>query len=568
MNTLHKLLKITGAICLSCICLTSKADPKLMTLKELQTFLNEQCKEGCKNLKDIRERIKAGNSKGFAPTYNEEKNFYSYGVPKEFSENFKGITRVEYNADGEPTVIETVNGLESEVSDALQFIPCENTPFRQYIGERFSGRTSAECLNKISKEFTAEELKTRGVTDADTKKYGIASVREITFDSILSGFFNKEEASRARAWFSHSEELDKAIDAYVNKAMFLKSVTYRRKDTCIDLITESSPSDLTFKIGEKAQQPNEYEVDFVYKVSGEQCKVMQEILANSLKNLLRYKNGKEKVILLLLLDEKTQSEFQLKWVHEDRNHGEYYGYKNWILLNFETSGFAALSHEIGHYLQTHLGLDEDLKTYSEFQQYLKGYQTVFAKELLLLKPGNTETNEKIHIPSGVQCAISSFYDNPHLFDPEICFNEFSRKDLFFHWQLASRWSNRHEVSNILGIYFSAKTIYVCALSDIRELKSIRYGHELRDTHYRHLKDLNGEYWQKFETSEAQTVFENIVAEAAEQKPSVDVLKLLCQLHKRPGDENKVKDLFDYDEKSSLAQCLSHFKDFRTADENG
>ena len=191
MNTLHKLLKITGAICLSCICLTSKADPKLMTLEELQTFLDKQCQEGCKNLKDIRERIKAGNSKGFAPTYNEEKNFYSYGVPKEFSENFKGITRVEYNADGEPTFIETVNGWQSKVSEALQFIPSEGTLFRQYIEERFSKKTSAECLDNISKELTIEELETRGVTDADMKKYGIASVREITSDSILSGFFSE-----------------------------------------------------------------------------------------------------------------------------------------------------------------------------------------------------------------------------------------------------------------------------------------------------------------------------------------------------------------------------------------
>ena len=381
-------------------------------------------------------------------------------------------------------------------------------------------------------------------------------------------FYLVSLANRARTWFSHPEELDKAIDAYVSKAMFLKSVAYRRKCTRIDLITEKSPSDSTFKIREEVQQPNEYEVDFVYKVSGEQCKVMQEILANSLKDLLCCKNGKEKVILLLLLDEKTQSEFQLKWVHKDRNHGEYYGYKNWILSNFETSGFAALSHEIGHYLQTYLGLDKDLKTYSEFQQYLKGYQTKFAKELLLLKPGNTETNEKIHIPSGVQCSISGFYGNPHMFDSKICFNEFSRKDLFVHWQLASRWNNRHEISNVLGIYFSAKTIYVCALSDIRELKSVRYGHDFRNVCYKYLKNPNGEYWQKFEALEQQTAFESIVAEAAEQKPSVDVLKLLCKLHKRPGDENKVINLFDYDKEGFCAQYLSHFKDFRTADENG
>ena len=566
MQTITKLLKITGTLCLSCICFTSKAEPKILTLEELRILLDQQCQQGCLILKDIREKIKVGNLKGFAPTYNEAENSYSYSIPKEFSENFKGVTRVEYNADGEPTVIETVNRLASEVSEALQFIPLEDTSFRQYIGERFSKKTSAECLNSVSKELTAKELETRGVTDADMKKYATASVREITFDSILSGFFNKEEASRARAWFSYPEELDKAIDAYVNKAMFLKSVTYLRKETCIDLVTESSPNDSTFKIREKAQQSSKYESDFVYKVSGEQRERMKAILANDLKNLLRYKNGKEKVILLLLLDEKTRSEFQLKWVYEDGNYGEYNNHKNWILSDFKTIGLKFLSHEIGHYLQTHLGLDKDLKTYSEFQQYLKGYQTKFAKELLLLEPIKPKTNEEISIPYGISNDIAAFYGNSHLSDSKICFHRLSEKGLFVGWQLASRWSNSHEVSNMLGIYFSAKTIYVCALSDIRELKSVCYGHDSRNTKYSYLKDLNGEYWQKFETSEAQTVFENIVAEAAEQKPSVDVLKFLCRLHKRPWDENKVVNLFDYDEEGFLAQYLPYLRDFKAADE--
>lgn len=298
MHTLHKLLKITGAICLSCICLTSEANPKIRTLEEIHELLDRQCEEGQKTLQEIEKKIEEGNQKGFAPTYNETGNCYSYSIPKEFSENFKGITRVEYNADGEPVVIETVN---LAVLDALQFIPCEDTPFVQYIGKRFSGKTSTECLGRISKELAAKELKTRGITDTDTERYEIASVREITFDSILSGFFNKEEADKARVWFLNSEELNKAIDAYVNKAMFLRIVTYRRKDACIDWVVETSPNDLAFKIRKKAQQPNEYEPGFVYEVSGERRKMMKQILADGLKDLLRYKNGKEKVILLLLL---------------------------------------------------------------------------------------------------------------------------------------------------------------------------------------------------------------------------------------------------------------------------
>jgi hypothetical protein len=259
---------------------------------------------------------------------------------------------------------------------------------------------------------------------------------------------------------------------------------------------------------------------------------------------------------------------QLKWVHEDEQHGEYNNHKNWILSDFKTIGLKFLSREIGHYLQSHLGLDKDLKTYSEFREAFEDYKTKFAKELLLLEPTKKETNEEINIPDGISCDIALFYDNPHLSDPRICFHRFSEKDLFAHWQLASRWDNRHEISNILGIYFgSAKTIYICALSDIQELKSVRYGHDAGNARYKYLKDPNGEYWQEFESPEAQSAFENIVAETAEQKPSVEVLKLLCKLHKRPGDENKVINVFDYKNKESfLAQCLPYLQDFKAADE--
>ena len=217
MNTLHKLLKITGAICLSCICLTSKADPKLMTLEELRTFLNEQCKEGCRNLKDIREKIEAGNSKGFAPTYDKAKNFYSYGVPKEFSENFKGITHVEYNENGEPTVIKTVNGGSLEIGDVLNPM---GSRFGSYIREKFPEETPTARLKRISKELTTKELKKRGVTDAEGELLGGALICEITFDSILgSDFFDDTRRGKGESWFKNQEELEKAIDSYADKLL-------------------------------------------------------------------------------------------------------------------------------------------------------------------------------------------------------------------------------------------------------------------------------------------------------------------------------------------------------------
>lgn len=570
MNALYRLPRIIGTVCLSCVCLTSKADPKILTLEELREFLDQQCTEATEKLEAIREKIKEGNARGFAPTYDKEENSYSYNVPSEFSEKFKGITHIEYNTDGEPTLIETVNGWTSGMSEVLQIFPSENTPFRQYIRKRFFGKTSAECLDSVSKKLTEEELKARGIADADRERYEIDSVREITFDSILSGFFDKNAQIKGRTWVEDSGKLSEAIDAYANQAMFSKPVTCRRKNTHIDLVTETSSNSSTFKIREEARQSDEYEADFFYRVSGERRERMKQVLAGCLKGLLRYKNGKEKVILLLLLDEKTQSDFKLKWMHESKRYGEYDAHKNLILFDFEAIGCKALSHEIGHYLQTHLGLHQDLKTNDEFCEAFKGYQTKFAKELLLLEPTEPKTAQEISVPSGLSCDIAVFYDNPHLSDPQICFRRFSEQDLFVHWQLVSRWDNIHEPSNILGVYFhhSQKTIYVCALSDIRELKSVRYGHDPRNARLWYLKDPNGEYWEKFETPEAQTAFENIVLEAADQKPSTDALKFLCKLHKRSGDENKVVNLFDYDQESFLTQCLSYLLDFRTPMNNG
>ena len=171
------------------------------------------------------------------------------------------------------------------------------------------------------------------------------------------------------------------------------------------------------------------------------------------------------------------------------------------MSDFETNGFKrCLSHEVGHYLQTHLGLHQDLKTNDEFLSLFKGYQMKFAKELLLTGPTRPKTNTEIYIPGGLLSDIAFFYGNPH-FTSNIHFDQLSEKDLFVHWQLVSRWHDNHEISNMLGVYFdaAASKIYIHALSDFREYKSvIFYGHEICNIQYKYLKNSNGEYWQKFE----------------------------------------------------------------------
>ena len=239
VHALLKLLKITCAICLLCVCQTTKAELKILTLEKLRELLDQKSAEDTKTLEAIRDKVKTGNQNGFAPTYNEAENSYSYDVLEKFSEKFKGITHVEYNAESEPTVIETVNGLSPEASEALQFIPRENTPFRQYIGKRFFGKKSASCLDKISKELTAEQLKARGITDTEKDLLEGASVREITFDLILeSDFFDDARRNKGRLWFSNREELEKTIDVYVKKALFFFFSKYNNGDIRINVTTE------------------------------------------------------------------------------------------------------------------------------------------------------------------------------------------------------------------------------------------------------------------------------------------------------------------------------------------
>jgi hypothetical protein len=156
---------------------------------------------------------------------------------------------------------------------------------------------------------------------------------------------------------------------------------------------------------------------------------LREKIKSSLKNMLLYKNGKEKVILLLLLDEATPKKHRLKWGCDDDNTNGSYQPNNCITSNLLGEQWCFLSHEIGHYLQMHFGL----------VQTSENYQTKFAKELLLLN--NAYPENPMPIPSEMR-EVASMIDGSlfWLFDKDYfaCPEHLSLNEIFGCVQLLSR----------------------------------------------------------------------------------------------------------------------------------
>jgi hypothetical protein len=201
-------------------------------------------------------------------------------------------------------------------------------------------------------------------------------------------------------------------------------------------------------------------------------------------------------------------------------------------LEDEYDAWCDFSHEVDHYLQEHLGLE----------QIYEDYRNSFAQKLLLLENPNTKENSKTFIiPNSLRDSLAEFGT---LIDPVP--EKLTEKELFSRWQLRSRWTSADEISNILGIYFARTRgkIYICALSDIREFKYIRYGHSVGDCCYNKYKKADE---SQFKCKEDQDVFENIVKKAASRKPDEETLKVLLKLHEQNPD---TMEIVDYRNKSS------------------
>ena len=507
-----------------------------MTLSKLKSYLQKSLEEDTKNIEKVRKELgkscifQVKSKKTVTEDGSTLNGLYSEEAKKAgLNEKFSGITNVQFNKNDEPIYIETLNVFS--LSYKYNF---ENQNFLLWIGKKrwIEKERRFENTEKRLEAFSKPLSGDQSAEVEEAKKYSISSVSEITFASILdSGFFTDEQRKKAKEWLDDNNKLNKAIDNYAaNYPYIQKKVVCEHKNTRIDVVSSQTPDSFIVTEG-IPEDPNFIELSYlILKKAGEASKT-EERIKTLLKGMLPFQNGKEKVILLLLLDEATPKEDRLKWIHEKDCFGFYDAFSNAIVFDSNKST-KFLSHEIGHYLQIHLGL---CQTFDD-------YQTPFARELLQLE--NNQTEDLISIPKYFRENMedrSDPFSSQQANNPFKCPEQLSAKKFFEYFQLMIRWRSAFEISNILGVYFKNNTLYLNALSDIRELKRVRYTHNAKiqpndDSSFRYK---GGE--------KNQSLFLSVVKEAFSKPVPTKVLGLLCRLHGRKDAEDvKIFCDFDYD----------------------
>ena len=502
--------KIIGCIGLS-VALWHTPHGQAFTLKQINAYLEACRTESIQNLEALLKQEEK-RSDLFVKATNTE-------YIRKFLEDYRNKKNVYYDGNGD-FVIETVN-LNNSPFELL-------APFLTYQKQKrddWKQNQKVNPLDAVSEKLSADTLKQRGADIAEMKQYGIKNVREITFESILkSPFFSKEQREKGAKWFKHSDALKVAVQKYAERCAPLHrqqaNIKISLKNTYIYTNNKGHIQTLT--------EPDKTVLisDCLFaQISESEAVGLKQKIQSCLKRMLDFKNGREKVILFLLLDEATPSGIRCKWVWDGRNgkSSAFEETSNAFLCNSDDIAWS-LSHEIGHYLQTHLGL----------QQTFDDYQNSFAQELLLLK-NNLPNNAMFTIPEIIQKEVSQFdgASYPQMLSAKACFE---------YCQLIARWKSWHEISNILGVYFKSDTLYVHALSDIRELKRIRYGHNAK---------IGTEAIAKgctlLKDENTKQAFTSICNEAFGKSATTEALGLLCRLHGRASEdaENVVCD-FDYD----------------------
>ena len=135
-----------------------------------------------------------------------------------------------------------------------------------------------------------------------------------------------------------------------------------------------------------------------------------------------------------------------------------------------------------------------------------------------------------------------------------------------YWQLYARWGSKHEISNILGVYFEKdpQTIYINTLSDIQGLQRVRYGHEYRPTAYNRfclnmILNKKSDELKKFKEQGGLSV----IIDANRKKINPKVLHLLCKLHKREFNG----DYLDYagvKKKDDIAKMRCYVSEYKSS----
>ena len=422
------------------------------------------------------------------------------------------------------------------------------TPFSRYQKEKWETwrkNKKGNPLDIFSQKLSEDELRKRYINIEEVKKLGILSVREITFDSILeSDFFNDDQRKLANTWLNDEQALQKEIETYVTRCTFWDRNFFDKL-----IITNTSFENTTSQLVEYIPYP------FLKPANEGEVAGLRQKTELGLKNMLSRKNGKEKVILFLLLDKNTPKNARAKWrYHSDKNKrlGRYTREDNLFSFIDDVDGMKALSHEIGHFLQEHLG----------FRQTFEDYRTPFAKKLLLLENDYTE-NDIFNMPQYIQNVLRKFCDHKSIetgeeYTPNL--KQLSKKTCFEYFQLTARWRKSCEISNMLGVYFKGNTLYINTLSDFPEYNVIFYGHEYK---------INDESVKKIRSKlgdeKTEKAFSDICKTACEKSVPTKMLKLLCRLH----NGNNSKDIvypniacpFDYQNRDGLKEELDSYGDF-------
>ena len=343
MQTITKLLKITGTLCLSCICWTSNAEPKNLTLEELRAFLKKEIKPSVSWF--IEEA-----------SLSEELRKLGQKTIDLYRTLQGAIETVEYNTNNEPTVIQILGPVDSDLE-----------PLHSSLGEIIDVARGVRLAHKyekglgvkddISRQVSKKALKQYGVTDEKLNLLGNGSVYEITLDSILSSrWFNKEMQKKGKDFF---ENFLKTVYTYTDNVTILKEIPVVVKEQRYGLKYEEEE--------DRVQETWNYQnssTNIVYKLSDSQFEKMQEQLNRQLEASREDYKKRAAVVLFLLFDEMTPPDYRVQWV---QNQSTFYEPStNRISLKNVMKG-------IEEYLQTRLGLNKSFEGYQkEFEKSVFG----------------------------------------------------------------------------------------------------------------------------------------------------------------------------------------------------
>ena len=221
-------IKTIGAVATACtLPITGygvKCINSCMTLSELKDYLQNSLQEDTENIEKVRKQFGKSSIFPAKPKKTVMKDgstlngLYSEEAEKaaetnRLQEELSGITNVQFNENGEPICIKTLNVFS--LSHKYEFA---NQNFLLWIKEKRRFEDTEKRLKALSEPLSDD----KSADVEETKQYDISSVCEITFASILnSKLFTETQKKKAEEWYwkaakrGHSAaalELEKGIN--------------------------------------------------------------------------------------------------------------------------------------------------------------------------------------------------------------------------------------------------------------------------------------------------------------------------------------------------------------------